>query len=147
MGKSFKRKIIIVDKEFQMRFTRKFVLITLLGTFISLFIILGFYYFNYKYGGKEFSRYLIEVGIDDKMNIDIQNNLGQTPLHLAALKKDNRKIITTLLDSGADVNKLDKNEKTPLDYALLTNDEEMIKELVDYGGMIGQQILSKRAGK
>lgn len=147
MGKGFKRKIIIVDKEFQMRFTRKFVLITLLGTLISLFIILGFYYFNYKYGGKDLSRYLIEVGIDDKMNIDIQNNLGQTPLHLAAMKKNNKKIIVSLLDSGADVNKLDKEGKTPLDYALLTNDDKMVEELIEYGGMVGQQIPSKRAGE
>lgn len=138
MGKSFKRKIIIVDKDFQMRFTRKFVMITLLGTIASLMIILGFYYFTYKHGGKDLSRYLIEVGMD-QINVDVRNAQNQTPLHLAAQKPENLKIATILLENGADVNAKDREGKTPLDYAITTGDPEMIELFLEYGGAEGEK--------
>jgi len=67
MSKKFKRKVIIVDREFQIRFIRKFLSITFFGTLIALGIILAFYYFTYKHGGMDLNRYLIEIGVSTKV--------------------------------------------------------------------------------
>ena len=51
------------------------------------------------------------------MSEAIQNDLGRTPLHMAALA-DDRKLAAALIQAGADVNAQDKQGNTPMSVAL-----------------------------
>ena len=51
------------------------------------------------------------------MSEAIQNDLGRTPLHMAALA-DDRKLAAALIEAGADVNAQDKQGNTPMSVAL-----------------------------
>jgi ankyrin repeat protein len=135
MSKSFKRKIIIVDKDFQVRFVKKFVSITLIGTIISLVIILTFYYLTYKHGGRDLTRYLIEVGIDRKVELDVRDNEGKTPFHLA-VASGNINIVRLLIENGVELNVKDKKGKTPLFYAKELKLQPMIELLVESGAAL-----------
>ena len=50
-------------------------------------------------------------------NLHLKNSHGSTALHVAASKKDNHKIITSLLNTGANANSTDKYGNTPLHIA------------------------------
>lgn len=115
MGSSFKRKILIVDKDFQLRFVKKFATITILGSLISIAIILTFYYFTYKYGGKDLYRFLIEVGSEEKINISPKDKIGRTPLHYAS----NYQTAAFLIQRGSNVYAQDKRGYSPLHEAAL----------------------------
>jgi len=68
-----------------------------------------------------------------KLNIDInhQNNEGNTPLHYASYGKS--KFIKLLLDSNADINILNNRGEIPLDIALLYETESENKfNLIQY---------------
>ncbi|KAF4856237.1 Serine/threonine-protein kinase TNNI3K [Colletotrichum siamense] len=59
---------------------------------------------------------------------DEKNFLGQTPLHLAVYKAEH---LTTLLESGHDVNAVDRYGITPLMYAAATDQEEALYILIN----------------
>lgn len=61
-------------------------------------------------------KYKINILLQCKINPNIQNNLGETPLHLAVLFADEALIIQ-LLDAGADPTVADKEDLTPFDKA------------------------------
>ena len=72
--------------------------------------------------------YLIKGGI----NINHQDNDGNTALHIAIKVRQNNEIIKLLLDNGADVNIKNKNGKTPLDIAMEKGDKDIINLLKMY---------------
>ena len=58
---------------------------------------------------------LVKYFLNKKINPNIVNNDGQTPLHIA-LKEGNKEIIDLLLKNGADISLKDKEGKKPFDY-------------------------------
>ena len=59
------------------------------------------------------------------ININQQNNIGQTPLHVA-IQNENKAIVLELINCGASLYILDSNNKTPIDY-INTNNQELAK--------------------
>ena len=67
--------------------------------------------------------YLIEEGTD----IKAATANGETALHIAA-SRNRTKIITILIDSGADPFAKDRDGKLPIDYAKAPEAKELLKE-------------------
>ncbi len=61
-------------------------------------------------------------------NVNVQDNEGRTPLHLAVLGK-NLPAVEILLKYNADINILDKSDKSALHYAIEKKNLEVIKVL------------------
>lgn len=57
-----------------------------------------------------------EYCIKEKADIDVKDENGRTPLHLACMNK-HFEIAKILIENGADVNVIDNEGKTPLHYA------------------------------
>lgn len=70
-----------------------------------------------------------------KININSRNKLGQTPLHIAVIKKDIG-FSRLLLDAGAYVNAMNDDGDTPLHIAATTNAFEISKLLLESGAHI-----------
>jgi len=67
----------------------------------------------------------------NKINLDIKNEQGETPLTLACYGK-NKSIINVLLDLGANVNKTNDKGLSPL--AIVVRDKKkLIKKLIECG--------------
>lgn len=66
------------------------------------------------------------------LDLDAKDSTGYAPLHKAVFSRrfDEVKL---LIDKGARVDVQDKHELTPLFYAVMNNDEKMIKFLVEIG--------------
>ncbi|MBN9542795.1 MAG: ankyrin repeat domain-containing protein [Alphaproteobacteria bacterium] len=64
---------------------------------------------------------------------DIEDKFGDTPLHYAA-KNGNPKIIALLVAHRADINKANKNGKTPLDIAMAYADSLTEATIIIFGG-------------
>ncbi|WP_371376279.1 ankyrin repeat domain-containing protein [Thalassotalea aquiviva] len=78
---------------------------------------------------------LVEKGAD----IDASNGFGSTSLHFAVAKGLTLGDISWLLDSGANIDKVENqsgNTSTPLTIAITTNRSEIAKELVSRGASI-----------
>jgi len=140
----YKRKILIIDKDFQMRFVKKFVFITLAGTLAALSIILIFYFFTYRHGGKNLVRYLIEVGLESK-DINQRDLEGETPLHKAS-KKGNIEMIKFLVEqAGGSLNSRNNQDKKPQDlfmelhWSVITHDIDQILSLLKEGASSRQK--------
>jgi len=73
---------------------------------------------------------LMEIIRPTNKEINKQNNLGQTSLHIAIINK-NEKIIKYLIHNGANVNISDNNLNMSLHLAVLNNDIEIIKLLIE----------------
>ncbi len=71
-----------------------------------------------KYSNFEIVKKLVECGAD----VNIQNRNGNTPLHLAYLRRD-QDMINFLLDKGADRNLKNKNNEIPSYMSNKTYDE------------------------
>ncbi len=133
MKSKYKRKIIIVDKDFQMRFIRKFMMITLIGAVIAMAIILVLYYFTYRYGGKHYVRYLVEVGLEKTDVNSVRDNYGRTPLH-TAIKYGQVKTVKYLIERiGADIRKRDAKGYTALHIAIENEREDVLKYILSLG--------------
>ena len=63
--------------------------------------------------------------------MESQNNLGQTPLHISIINK-NYKISEYLIENGANVNLSDNNLNTCLHLAVKNGDINIVKLLIDY---------------
>jgi hypothetical protein len=59
----------------------------------------------------------VQLKIREELNINHQNNVGDTGLHVVA-RNNNTEIAKMLLDQGADITILNNDNKTPLDLAL-----------------------------
>ena len=73
-------------------------------------------------------KWLITAGID----INIQNDFGDTPLHLA-IKSNLLKVIKTLMELKANVNSKNNNNETPLHIALQHSHPPVIEMLLKAG--------------
>ena len=73
---------------------------------------------------------MMEVMKPTKNEINKQNNLGQTSLHIAIINK-NEKITKYLVENGADVNISDNNLNMSLHMAVMNNDVNTIMLLLD----------------
>ncbi|KAF5296333.1 hypothetical protein FQA39_LY12550 [Lamprigera yunnana] len=73
----------------------------------------------------------------DEYEVNIQNNEGHTPLHLA-VKNRNSSTTKLLLTKGADVNIIDyRNNNSCLHWAVNVADQEIVKILLDNGADVG----------
>lgn len=70
--------------------------------------------------------------INKKVNLNLQNDLGNTPLHIA-IYINNHLIVNELLEAGADLNMRNKEGCTPVDYALRNHRYEIAATLVEQG--------------
>ncbi|WP_353275787.1 ankyrin repeat domain-containing protein [Wolbachia endosymbiont (group A) of Pipizella viduata] len=77
----------------------------------------------------------IKLLIRKGAKVNIENNSGETPLHLAAFygKVENVKV---LLEEGADVNARNGKRNTALHYASLMGYEETVRELIKGGSKV-----------
>lgn len=75
---------------------------------------------------------MFEDARDKKFEDKIHTKTGATPLHVSAAKGYTR-VMKILLQSGADVNSVDKDGWTPLHAAAHWEQEEACKILVEYG--------------
>ena len=67
--------------------------------------------------------------------VGARNNLGYTPLHMAALNSGGRtETAALLLENGADVNATDNANATPTDSALFVDNADMRRFFQQYGG-------------
>lgn len=57
----------------------------------------------------------VREALDAGAHVNIQDNLGKTPLHYAVEKRNNSDIIKFLLEAGANISVKDYNNRTPLD--------------------------------
>jgi ankyrin repeat protein len=76
-----------------------------------------FAFFKYTFSGAE---------------IDMQNDLGKSALHFAAIR-DQAPVISLLCSKGAKVNQPDKMGHTPLHRACDWNSKAASKELIKFG--------------
>ncbi|WP_255453420.1 ankyrin repeat domain-containing protein [Wolbachia endosymbiont of Atemnus politus] len=78
------------------------------------------------------TRQKLSPNSDEDLNLNAKDSMGYTALHKAVFSKrfDEVKL---LIDKGARVDVQDKHELTPLFYAVMNNDEKMIKLLVETG--------------
>ena len=69
--------------------------------------------------------------LESKGDINIKNDLGETPLHWAA-SGGNREIVEMLIDEGADINEVSGLGNTPLDLAISFNGLSDNKEVIEF---------------
>ena len=79
--------------------------------------------------------YVVKLLIDNKVDPDLQcfNNLNAL---FFAVYKDNCAAAKVLLDNGADINAVDKHLNTPLHFACLNGNENMVRLLTSYPNLI-----------
>lgn len=77
---------------------------------------------------------VVKYLLENNMNPDPRNVMGETPLHLAALIHA-PSVGDLLCEAGADVNAVDNKENTPLHNAFLSDhpSNEMVKVLLKFG--------------
>lgn len=68
----------------------------------------------------------------NNFDLDITNNLGETPLHIVVRNGDTR-MTEILLKNGANINSVTKYGLTPIEISCINKDFKMISLLQDYG--------------
>ncbi len=58
----YKRKVVLIDKDFQLKFIGRFILMVFLISLLIAVSLYGFYYFKYKAGGISLTRFIVEMG-------------------------------------------------------------------------------------
>lgn len=76
---------------------------------------------------------LLQKCIDKKMDTNVSDENGQTPLHMAA-DKDSVDCIMILLKNGANINAADNEGTTPLHAAVIRGSVDVTKTLLENGG-------------
>ena len=78
-----------------------------------------------------------------KADINVQNEFGQTPLHVLCMmklpqsrRKKQFKTFRYMLTQGCDVNIRDKAGYCPIDYCAMNGDYEMVQTLIDVGAHV-----------
>lgn len=86
---------------------------------------------------------LIDLIFAMGLNGDYLCHDGRTAL-TSVICVNNLEMVKILLDRGADPNKRDGNEKTPMDYALEKNHLDIADLLIEYSSSKGQSIKAAR---
>ena len=86
-------------------------------------------------GRMECMRILLDVG---KANVNAKTNLSSTPLHYAALG-GRIEAATLLIERGAEINPINNDNNTPLDWAHVCNRTDMIAFLKTKGAVRAPQ--------
>lgn len=92
---------------------------------------------------------VINLLLKYKANVNAVNECGSTPLIFATRNKNSPEVITALVKAGADVNAA-TNEKssfkgfTPLHFAALDTQHEVVNILIKFGANLYAQSLSKK---
>ncbi|XP_004681011.1 PREDICTED: fibronectin type 3 and ankyrin repeat domains protein 1 [Condylura cristata] len=78
--------------------------------------------------------HVIEWMIRDGCEVDVADTgSGWTPLMRVSAVSGNQRVASLLIEAGADVNRRDKDGKTPLMVAVLNNHEELVQLLLEKG--------------
>ncbi|CVK96701.1 related to ankyrin 3 [Fusarium mangiferae] len=86
-----------------------------------------------KYGTlRALSTFVDQPGVD----LNARNHLGQTPVHVAA-SINRAEGLYILMRKGADINSLDNEGRTPLDYAVERDNKPSSQFLIENGGKQG----------
>jgi len=75
---------------------------------------------------------LINILIDGKIDINLQNKYGYTPLHLA-IRTDDLDIVNLLIKKNAKINTIDRYKDTPLLDAIRNNNTKIAEVLICNG--------------
>lgn len=78
----------------------------------------------------------------DPSNMHLQDEKGNTPLHLA-VEQNNIEIVKLLLGFGAKVNAQNKDINTPLQISAVHNYKEIAKYLIENGANVNNQNIAK----
>ena len=81
------------------------------------------------------SRFFKYVGLDEEIDMNIQDDKGQTAL-VKSIIYNNLEVTRLLIENDCDVNKADNEAKTALHYALFEGKDEIAIFLVLYGADI-----------
>lgn len=73
-----------------------------------------------------------EWGANKKVRVNSKDCMGDTPLHMMALRQD-RYGVDLLIENGADVNAIGDMGLTPLHYAISKENEYIIESLLKAG--------------
>lgn len=73
---------------------------------------------------------ILEIFLNKNLNINQQNFVGNTPLHIAVMEKSSISIVQLLVDKGADVTLLNIANQTPINIASLQGKEEILNILI-----------------
>jgi ankyrin repeat protein len=89
---------------------------------------------------------MVQVLLDRGATANLEDNLGQTPLHMVSLGtyislEDGAHITQLLLENGADINAQDNNHTTPLDLAKHYRRTEVESLLLHYGDKTNTSLL------
>ncbi|RKL33537.1 hypothetical protein BFJ72_g10053 [Fusarium proliferatum] len=85
-------------------------------------------------GWTDLSRFADLPGLD----LNAHNRWGKTPMHIAAFSYPfGIAELTVLIEKGANVNSLDNDGRTPLDYAMLGGHRRAMELLIENGGKRG----------
>jgi ankyrin repeat protein len=79
---------------------------------------------------------MVEILVRHGAKLDARSKQGWTPLHVQAQEGEDTgsmEVIEALLQAGADPNLRDGTGRTPLDYALLREEEEKVALLRSHG--------------
>lgn len=80
--------------------------------------------------------------------VDVTNQRGHTPLHLAATSRtDDNRILESLIARGADVNALDNKGMTPLDYAERAGNTDKAAFLIEKGAKRKEQVIENQENR
>jgi hypothetical protein len=87
------------------------------------------------YGHDDCVKFCIEMGANVNARVNVRNNDGWTPLHVASLK-GRVNVVRMLLDAGALVDATNKHGVTPLDRAVRYECVNVMQLLVDRGAKV-----------
>ena len=82
-------------------------------------------------GNTEVVKLLVDAGSSSGFDIDLKEDIDQTPLHLAT-QEGHVEVMQILLNSGAKVDEQDQYGYTPLHYAAIIRNIQAIKLLLEY---------------
>jgi uncharacterized protein len=80
---------------------------------------------------------MVELLVKNGADLESREAGGGTPLHVAAERHDSLDVMERLLHFGAAVNATDSSGYTPLDIAFSRDEQEKIELLLSFGGLRG----------
>lgn len=85
----------------------------------------------------------LDYAIKHGARVDLYNDMGETPLHIAAMSKMSDKV-NLLLDRGADIEAKTRDGQTPLHYAVKIGDVAVATQLLERGADINAKDLFRQ---